>query len=167
MALVLDGNGDITGLVAGALPSTVIGAGAVLQVVQGTLSTAVAITSLTLVDIGLSASITPTSSSSKILVLCSIQSTMSALGLGSWSGWYELIRESTSIAGTSRMWTQDQSSGAQASGGVMVLNWLDSPSTTSSTTYKLQAYVGNASGTLTVNLNDIGDSTITLMEIAG
>ncbi len=41
MALVLDGNGtmtvgngDITGLVAGALPSTVIGAGAVLQVVQ-------------------------------------------------------------------------------------------------------------------------------------
>ena len=41
MALTLDGNGtmtvgngDITGLAAGALPSTVIGAGAVLQVVQ-------------------------------------------------------------------------------------------------------------------------------------
>ena len=34
MPLVLDGNGDITGLVAGALPSTVIGTGGILQVVQ-------------------------------------------------------------------------------------------------------------------------------------
>ena len=75
MALVLDGNGtmtvgngDITGLVAGALPSTVIGAGSVLQVVsvtkEDTFSTA---TVGTFVDItGLSATITPLSTSSKI-----------------------------------------------------------------------------------------------------
>lgn len=141
-------------------------AGSVLQVVQSNLGTAVAINSTSLVDIGLSASITPTSSSSKILVLCSIQSTMNATAGGSWAGWYSLLRGSTQIADTSRQWTQSDASGNQAAGGVMSIIWLDSPATTSSTTYKLQAYVGNSSGTLTVNLGSVGESTITLMEIA-
>ena len=80
MALTLDGNGtmtvgngDITGLVAGALPSTVIGAGAVLQVVSSTLTTSTSSTSTTDVSIGLSASITPSSASSKIFVMYNLQ----------------------------------------------------------------------------------------------
>ena len=79
MALVLDGNGtmtvgngDITGLVAGALPSTVIGAGAVLQVVQ-TQYTGTPSWTGTNIYLGLQASITPTSASSKILAFCSWQ----------------------------------------------------------------------------------------------
>jgi hypothetical protein len=141
-------------------------AGNVLQVVQGKLSTAVAVTATSPVDIGLSASITPASSASKILVFCSIQSTVNATGNGSWAGWYDLLRGSTLIADTSRQWTQSDASGNQAVGGAMTIIWLDSPATTSSTTYKLQAYVGNSSGTMTVNLGSVGESTITLMEIA-
>ena len=56
MALVLDGNGpmtvgngDITGLAAGALPSTVIGAGAVLQVVNATTIAAISTSSTSFV----------------------------------------------------------------------------------------------------------------------
>ena len=76
MALVLDGNGtmtvgngDITGLAAGALPSTVIGAGAVLQVVTATYSTESDYNSVSFADTGLTATITPTSATSKILIL--------------------------------------------------------------------------------------------------
>ena len=157
---------DNTGTILTSATTTGFPAGSVLQVVQGKLSTAVAVTSLTAIDIGLSASVTPTSSNSKILVFCSIQSTINATGNGSWAGWYDLLRGSTPIADTSRQWTQSDAAGNQAVGGAMTIIWLDSPATTSSTTYKLQAYVGNASGTLTVNLNSIGESTITLMEIA-
>jgi hypothetical protein len=76
MALVLDGNGtmtvgngDITGLVAGALPSTVIGAGAIVQVVTGTMNGTGTSTSSTYVDDG-SLSITPLLSSSLIVIIC-------------------------------------------------------------------------------------------------
>ena len=71
MPLTLDGNGDISGLVAGALPANVIGAGAVLQVVStaktDTFSESVA-TGATSGDVtGLTASITPSSTSSNVL----------------------------------------------------------------------------------------------------
>jgi len=76
MALVLDGNGtmtvgngDITGLVAGALPSSVIGTGAVLQVVSSVLTSSVSTTSSSFTASGLSVSITPLSSSSKVFII--------------------------------------------------------------------------------------------------
>jgi len=142
-------------------------AGSVLQVVQSVLSTQTTIQTTSLLDTGMTATITPTSSSSKILVLCSIQSTIQGAN-GSWAGWYELLRGSTSIAGTARQWTQDNNtSGNQADGTTMKIDFLDSPSTTSATTYKVQGYVGNASYPMQVNNGNIGESTITLMEIAG
>jgi hypothetical protein len=79
MALVLDGNGtmtvgngDITGLAAGALPSSVIGAGAVLQVVANYPSSAVAYTqavsSYAEISTAYRTSITPISASSILLL---------------------------------------------------------------------------------------------------
>ena len=78
MPLILDGNGDITGLVAGALPSTVIGAGGVLQVVSNTSGNPVTTSGGTFVTSGITASITPTSSSSRILILASFPCTITA-----------------------------------------------------------------------------------------
>ena len=98
MPLTLDGNGDIAGLVAGALPANVIGAGAVLQVVQATTTTAVTINTNTYTDTNLTASITPTSATSKVLVLImqpyrvynQTSSTLAACGI-------QLVRNSTAI----------------------------------------------------------------------
>jgi len=186
MALTLDGNGtmtvgngDITGLVAGALPSTVIGAGAVLQVVsvikQDTFST----TSTSFVDItSLSVSITPTSSSSKILVLFQINGSQNVTaGRAS----VRLLRDSTIIDGGTAVSnrvsalggfsSQDQSIPSAPVSG----NFLDSPATTSSTTYKIQLAMTAGAGSAYINQtaqdadssNQIRmASTITVMEIS-
>jgi hypothetical protein len=171
MALVLDGNGtmtvgngDITGLVAGALPSTVIGAGAVLQVVQGTLSSPTSTTSYnTWVSTGLAASITPTSSSSKILATIS--------GFGYTQGnavqmVVTLYRGSTNLSTYGFSQTYAASSATQ---GGITFSYLDSPATTSSTTYTVYFTVANTAGTVQFNsLNAWGQptATIILQEIA-
>jgi hypothetical protein len=163
MPLVLDGNGDITGLVAGALPSTVIGAGAVLQVVQATYSTSTSTTSASFVDLGLSASITPTSSSSKILAIACLSAvykngTNSSVGVN-------IVRGSTEIVKFSEN-TLAYTNTTGASGVAATMNYLDSPSTTSSTTYKIQFKNGSGTGTnVTINDSNV-TSTLTLMEIA-
>ena len=150
--------------------------GRILQVVQtaktDTFSTT---TTGSYVDItGLSVSITPTSSSNKILVF--FNTNVSASDVCS----VQLLRGSTPI------FNGDSGGGSrfQATvGGVAVVNgdkvapvsamYLDSPSTTSSITYKIQ--VRNLSGTVTVNkpLNDSDASytartasSITVMEVA-
>jgi hypothetical protein len=172
MALVLDGNGtmtvgngDITGLATGALPSTVIGAGAVLQVVNGSTTTQVEGSFSTATNLGLSASITPSSASSKILVL------VSANGLGSrgsstyWDGY--LVRGSTNIGAFVNYCASALVGGWWGAS----LSVLDSPATTSSTTYKLQGIRQGGSDNCVFNISSGGGgtgniSTITLMEIA-
>jgi hypothetical protein len=162
MPLVLDGNGDITGLVAGALPSTVIGAGAVLQVVNATYSTETSSSTATYADTGLSASITPSSSSSKILVIVSVNGVYkngsnASIGLN-------VMRDATQItqiAINGLSYTGDTSA-SQTSGSI---NYLDSPAATSATTYKVQFKNGASSGA-NVTINDSScTSTITLLEI--
>jgi len=190
MALVLDGNGsmtvgngDITGLVAGALPSTVIGAGAVLQVVQtvksDTFSASPAQT--VFVDItGLSVSITPTSATSKILVFIDVTVGSSTQTTGTCN--VRLVRDSTPIyignAAGSRArsimsfpYIADSQFTMFKYSGV----YLDSPATTSSTTYKYQIAGQSSSYTVYVNRNHYDNdrwedprvaSSITVMEIA-
>ena len=165
MALVLDGNGtmtvgngDITGLVAGALPSTVIGAGAVLQVVQATYGTnALSITS-TYADTGLTATITPTSATSKILVIvyqgqCTKSAFDTQLNV-------RIVRGSDAILTATSM----NPGTATALATNITLTYLDSPATTSSTTYKTQFANRDSAGTVAVNSN--GTATMILMEIA-
>jgi hypothetical protein len=177
MALVLDGNGDITGLVAGALPSNVIGAGAVLQVVQVAKTDTFSSSSSSYTDItGLSVSITPTSSSSKILV-------MYHLMVGPSNNAFpmvRLVRTSTAIAvgdaSGSRTQVTSVSYAVNSSGNIMdmqSMNFLDSPATTSSTTYKLQILSNNGTHFINRSVRDDnadyeprGISSITVMEIA-
>ena len=153
-------------------------AGNVIQVVSTTKTDAFSSTSTSFTDItGLSVSITPTASSSKILVMYSLS--MSAIS-GEYSSIFRMVRGSTAICigDTSGSRTRATnmnrtSTGNQNQSWVLSQNFLDSPATTSSTTYKIQGFV--QAGTFYVNrtqLNDDGDyigattSTITVMEIA-
>ena len=133
--------------------------GKVLQVVQESDSTQLSTTSTSLVDVGLSASITPSSSSNKVLIIVDAQGQM-----GSNTGWgNSIVKGSTAIFQTNNYSNYD--SGATQTNTRSSYCYLDSPSTTSATTYKLQVRVYNP-GTVLMNESS-NPTTMTLMEIAG
>lgn len=190
MALTLDGNGtmtvgngDITGITRGAIESTAIGAGAVLQVVSATKTDTFSTGSQspTFVDItGLSVSITPTNASSKIFIQAYVSIGTTAAQLHH----FRLVRDSTAICLGDAAGSRVRSTFAWYYGngdtishfGAIPITFLDSPSTTSATTYKLQMATQNSGGTAYVNRNGSDTdsvifgsrtaSTITVMEIA-
>ena len=145
-------------------------AGAVLQVVQGNTSTLVTVTTTTYTDSGLSASITPTSASSKILVI--VQQPCSTFRSGSNDAGQAKLRL---LRGASDIYELGQAvTGFSFNvtttevGSSISLVYLDSPATTSSTTYKTQGAGVYANNTAYLNGNSQGgaNSTITLMEIS-
>ncbi len=153
--------------------------GSVIQVVSTTKTDTFTNSSASFVDItGLSVSITPTSSSNKIFVMYSLMSGENASNFPL----VRLVRNSTAIAvGDAASSRTQVSSVAWGSGGnnatnMQSMNFLDSPATTSSTTYKLQISGATAGVTNYINRNQRDDnagyeprgvSTITVMEIAG
>ena len=147
----------------------VTGVGKVLQVVQGTLAaTGVNITSTSLVDTGVSASITPTSTSSKILIIVAVNVSGQSSSSSSRSYFLSLLRGATEIVNNAA-----SAYGALGLNGLFESSidgsivFLDTPNTTSSTTYKVQGRVGTSAMTMRINQDNRGTSTITLMEIAG
>ena len=138
------------------------GGGKVLQVVNATYSTQTSTTSTTFADTGLTATITPTSATSKILVFvnqvgCHRNSgTNGALQL-------RLLRGATSIV-TFEKYLGYNSGTVEINAGSASTTYLDSPATTSATTYKTQLATDLGGYTLAVQANG-GTSTITLMEI--
>ena len=147
------------------------GGGKVLQVVQGTYSTATTIASTTFTDTGLSLSITPTLNTSKILVIVN-QSTYIQRDSAETSSGLQIVRGATTIftlpsaasAGARYIGVGGQS--FVATGGIDTMTYLDSPATTSATTYKTQGKIQSSSsnGLITAQPNSI-PSTITLLEI--
>ncbi len=134
-------------------------AGNVIQVVNATYSTQTGTTSTSYVTSGLTASITPTSSSSKILAMCSFNPTNS---VGNLSSWYTLYRGGSNLftaEGSSRLET---SAFITASGSII---YLDSPATTSSTTYTVYMK-SQSSGNTTYMAYGGAICSIILMEIA-
>lgn len=150
------------------IPKAAMPAGTVLQVVSSATTSTTSTTSSTMVSTGFSATITPTSSSSTILILIDI----GAVGANQTAS-FCIARGSTllgrSAAGTGvnggSVLTINAAGGAWSSS----LSYLDSPATTSATTYTL--YFASDTGTVTVNKR-VSDSyigattTITLMEVA-
>jgi hypothetical protein len=155
-------------------------AGNVIQVVQTVKSDTFSTSSTSYTDVtGLSVSITPTSSSSKILVLVNMTCGMGA----DYVFFTRITRAGTAIdigdAAGSR--TRATTGGYQGGTGITFqtipqnIMFLDSPATTSSTTYSVQVATENSGGIVYLNrtAND-GDnssrgrfsSTITVMEIA-
>jgi DNA/RNA endonuclease YhcR with UshA esterase domain len=136
-----------------------------LQVVQGTTSTSTTISTSTLTDSGLTATITPSSATSKILVIVAQQIYNSISGAGVFCAG-QIVRGGTSILNNSYV---GGSSRAGASGLLEHIHtwspvYLDSPSTTSATTYKTQL-ANNNTGTIEAQAFSSSTSTIILMEI--
>lgn len=155
------------GLASGAARGN-FGAGAVLQVVSVQLTPDFTTTSTTFVDVtGFQASITPSSASSKVLLIVST----SGYHLSTTQGEYRMLRNGVDPAGitSGRMWTSD---GYYGSGTVndVHMTFLDSPASTSAVTYKLQV-LSRQGVSLTVGRDFsnavAGLHTITMMEIAG
>jgi hypothetical protein len=161
------------------IPKGTMPAGTVLQVVSTTLTSTQSTTSGTPTDItNFSATITPSSASNKVLVFVTTQFGGPANGYG----YFLLLRGSTSIGlGTSA--TGSQVNVFLSSGyidGVAAFraasnSYLDSPATTSATTYKIQFASANPSNAFYINRQASTDngayinfptSSITLMEIA-
>lgn len=132
----------------------------VLQVVNATYSTQVDTTSGSYVDTGLTATITPKFSTSKILVL--ITQPLANTGTSGY-GNIQLLRGATGL-GVFGI-NQAYSAGGVNSPNTFAFNYSDSPATTSATTYKTQFSRSSGGGTMTVQQNS-SISTITLMEIA-
>jgi len=140
-------------------------AGTVLQVVNATYGTSTSTTSSTRSDTGLSASITPTSSSSKVLVLVNMAGNSKNGGTSTGPyGAFWLMRNSTDIIKFEGEVGYTGNTNANSTGACST-SFLDSPATTSSTTYKVQFNNPVNAGTVAIN-GSSAVSTITLMEIA-
>lgn len=144
------------------------GGGKVAQVVSAVTTTTTTSNSTTFADAtNFTVSITPTASTSKILVFCDVAAEASfPSGGGTGAVGLRIVRGSTAIYTKDPALQHDHagSSGAQNVIAQQQLIYLDSPSTTSSTTYKIQLKAGAASHTGRVNPNN-QDSSITVMEI--
>jgi hypothetical protein len=144
------------------------GAFRVLQVVQGGRSTAFSTTSVTMVDVtDVTLSITPSATSSKILLLLTGGSANSGNNINS----FNVLRGATILSASGSGVTFNAYYGATTTLDLHHFAWsfLDSPNTTSATTYKLQMSVG--AGTGYVNRRASGtDSTtstyLTALEIS-
>ena len=111
------------------------GGGKILQVVTGTSSTDTSVTSTSYTDSTLSASITPSATSSKILILVS-QTVSVSRDSGNAIGTLNIMRATTQV------WEGYVGVGsANGTLGQTSVMYLDSPSTTSATTYKTQGKV--------------------------
>jgi hypothetical protein len=141
------------------------GGGKVLQVVSNTYSTQFTTTSSSYVDTGLSATITPTASTSKILVLMTNNFGVTRTGDDSYFA-FQVLRGSTTIyQGNANEGTAESgSSPVRQYWTTDTATYLDSPATTSATTYKVTVRsVGG--GTVYAQYNNNSGPSITLLEI--
>jgi hypothetical protein len=145
----------------GQLPAASMAIGSVVQVVSSTTSTRVESSSSTFADTGLTASITPTKATNKILVLVS-QNGNFQNGSATTGMMFRLLRGATEINVLENI--AAYSAGASGVGSVSTCH-LDSPATTSATTYKVQFANRNNAGSVSVQFDNNSTSTITLMEI--
>jgi len=150
--------------VAAGIPSWATPGGSkVVQIVNATYSTETSSSSSTYADTGLTATITPTSASNKILVFVN-QNGCGKTSANIYQGLYlQLVRGTTQLNefAINSLYTETALRMTNLS---FSTSYLDSPATTSATTYKTRFKSGN--GTASVNVNGDGSqSTITLLEV--
>jgi hypothetical protein len=152
MALILSGD---TGVPASGMPT-----GSVIQVVNASYGTNVAVTNSNYATTGLSATITPKATTSKILILINTQQQVStAYGFG-----LAIYRNGSSVYADTNLYDSGYLGTLSASyrPSRSTLQYLDSPASISALTYTL--YAASYTGTINFN-NDGAKSMITLMEI--
>jgi len=137
--------------------------GKVLQVVQTQYTSNVTTTSTTLVDTPLTASITPSSVTSRVLVVLAGGTLTTAGTSASPFSLISLSRGATVITPAIHGLGYAQSTGSWGA-SIMSGSVLDSPASIAPVTYKIQFRVGTTGDTAYFNAN--GTVTLTLMEIA-
>ena len=182
MAVVVDGTNGLTfndattqsstatnasNISSGTLGKARLPTGSVLQVVQGSTNTQISTASTSFVTTNLSASITPSSSTSKILVLMSMGDVGAQnAGSGVNGAGFTLYKNGSNI--TSNLANQISYNSISSSGltiGGFSSAYLDSPATTSATTYTVYMRTAGASSTMYI-FRDNTFGVITLMEIS-
>lgn len=177
MTIVINGSGTMTGISVGGLNDNIITknematngawapAGTVLQVVQGSVGGGtITVNSSSFISLGLSASITPTSATSKILCVMFLNQVYTASS--GRSCYTTIYRNGSNIAPTGSGINQNFGQlycDTAVTLGNMTSTYLDSPATTSAVTYAI--YAANSGGNVVVNQNS-GTSFIQLLEIA-
>ena len=161
MPTTITGTDGVSQVQTGAVESGDLPAGSVIQVVTTTSTTGESTTSTSYQTSALSASITPSSVSNKILVLCSVPGS----GLSD-QFHYTIFRDSTNIGGA----INDglgviRDRGGSGTDALATSHILDSPSTTSSVNYSFR-YKSQSGGNVEI-LAQFYEAHITLMEIAG
>lgn len=160
MTMILDGSAGVT------FPNSTVQAssGVVLQVVNATYATQTSNSTTTYADTGITATITPKFSTSKILVLINIGEAQKTAANANNDMSINLVRNGTQIV----QLTQE----ALLTGTAIALNmplslqYYDSPASTSALTYKCQFKNNDNNGaSVQVQVSSVA-STITLMEIA-
>jgi len=163
MAITINGAGTITGLSTGGLPDGSVDAdtlassidlGKVLQIVQGKASIQVSTTSTSFTATGLNVTITPSSTSSKVLILGTTHA-----NAGGNTAIFALYRDDTTNIGSFGYQT------GAASYQDVGFTILDTPSTTSATEYEVY-YRSNTGDSVSCAPNDISHYIIAI-EIAG
>jgi hypothetical protein len=146
--------------------ATPAGGGKVLQVVYASYSTSTATTSTTYSDSGLSATITPSAATSKVLVLTAQTLSMDRSAGGLYSK-LKLLRGTTDIltVGNTSFGMEVYATGTTALDirSTQPVNYLDSPNTTSATTYKTQIACSQQPGGPTVTITAQKDSVVSTM----
>ena len=156
--------------VSGGLPSWQTpagGGGKVLQVVQASTSSGISIASTSYTDSNLSASITPSSSSSKVLILVSQSIAMNRDAQEMYNVSANLLRGTTQITELPNFfWFRLGANADTALKATYTINYLATPATTSSITYKTQGKCEGTANNQTVRFQSGSvPSTMTLLEI--
>ena len=159
---------NTSAIVSGYVPYANLPAGSVLQVVQVTNAVAVSTTSTSYVNTNLTASITPKFATSKILV--NITSCYDLSNSGESFG-VQLVRNGSSIyvpQGGDAGPLYGYANGTGEIIGPIAFSYIDSPATTSSTTYTMQVRKRNGASTVVIptSQGSAGTQVIILMEIA-
>jgi hypothetical protein len=147
-----------------AIPKSTLPTGSVLQVVNATTSTNASNSTNVLADTGLTASITPSSASNKVLVIVSQNGCRKEAGSSVSRVFVQLQRSGTGIGDFASSSAYTGVSDINDIGSVSA-SILDSPATTSSVTYKTRFRNGTNAASVSVQ-TDSEVSTITLMEIS-
>ena len=143
------------------------GGGKILQVIEGSTTSQTAISTASFTDTGITATITPSSASSKILIIVSASVLVYSTTGTSLIADTQLLRGATQIAdlNTFLRLSQPTNFSDNSIGINGAITKLDSPATTSATTYKVQAKQGSGSSGTLYFQHSSNRSTIILMEV--
>ena len=135
--------------------------GKVLQVVTATYATSASSSTTTFADTGLTATITPTLNTSKVLVLFFHNGITKSAAVNYQQMTIQLLRGATVIFQAAGI---NYNAVANDANTTFAANYIDSPATTSATTYKTQFNSGANTASVTIQSGN-QTSTIMLLEI--